>query len=123
MREFIASLSADQPPYYAARLQVSHTLSSIFPDVENPPGDWCAAFDSPLKDQPLCYFGAGDQATPLHFDPAENLFCMVDGQKSIELFHPGLSHLLYPCGDRNRCVPMMVTAQVCAHPPKAVSAK
>ena len=28
------------------------------------------------------YMGAGGQATPLHFDPTENLLCMVEGEKT-----------------------------------------
>ena len=28
---------------------------------------------------PVCYLGAGRQATPMHFDPSENLLCVVQG--------------------------------------------
>jgi len=48
--------------------------------------------------------GAGRQATPLHFDPSENLLCVVEGEKTLTLFHPADTERIYPAGERNATV-------------------
>ena len=72
---------------------------------------------------------AGDNATPTHFDPDENLFCMVDGAKVVTLHHPGDGDCLYPSGDRNAksvfslVDPRLDGAEIAARFPKTAAAR
>jgi len=72
---------------------------------------------------------AGDNATPTHFDPDENLFCMVDGAKVVTLHHPGDGDCLYPSGDRNAksvfslVDPRLDGAEIAARFPKTADAR
>jgi len=68
------------------------------------PAAYCGCCGTPQKTNPTCYFGAGRQATPMHFDPAENLLCVVEGSKHLTLYHPAETKHLYPCGERNTSV-------------------
>lgn len=70
-------------------------------DAREPPAGLGAAFGEPKAVNPVAYVGGGRAATPLHFDPAENLLVVVSGAKDVLLFHPADTPFLYPCGDRN----------------------
>merc|ERR1719235_1726157 len=47
---------------------------------------------------PVIYLGAGMQRTPMHFDPTENLTCVLQGSKHFRLFPPWASSQLRPNG-------------------------
>ena len=92
----------DGAPVYAARVELGSRLPEMAADCGTaPPGGYEAAFGPPKEVNPVLYYGAGESATPLHFDPAENLLCVVAGEKRVSLFHPADTPYLYPCGDRN----------------------
>ena len=68
------------------------------------PSPFAACLGAPRKHNPTCYLGAGAQATPLHFDPAENLLGVVFGAKALTLYPPCDAPRLYPAGERNSAV-------------------
>lgn len=97
----LAALLADgaAASLYGARLDVAGDLPELAADATSP--RFAAALGEPIDRSPTVYLGHGPSATPLHFDPAENLFCMVRGAKRVRLFPPSDADRLYPCGDRN----------------------
>ena len=104
MAELLDELGSDEPRYYGARMHLAELLPELLPDMEGGPQSYMRCFGKPQKTNPTCYLGAGKQATPMHFDPAENLLCVVEGAKELTLFHPADSEHLYPVGERNTAV-------------------
>ena len=58
------------------------------------------------------YIGGGRQATPLHFDDAENFLHVIAGTKEVYLYPPGLSEKLSPSPDPGR---QLVYSELDAH--------
>ena len=62
-------------PRYGARLPVAEVLPELLDDLTGAaaahamPARLAACFGRPQPSNPVCYVGAGGQATPLHFDP------------------------------------------------------
>ncbi len=94
-----------EPRYYAARLVLREVLPELLSDLEAGPADVLGSlFGEGMEINPVCNLGGGRQATPLHFDPSENLLCVVHGAKELSLYHPSDSEHLYPAGERNSTV-------------------
>ena len=76
---------------YGARLPVAELLPELLEDLigveaaQSMPARLATCFGPAQRSNPVCYVGAGGQATPLHFDPYENLLCVVDGAKHLRL--------------------------------------
>ncbi len=66
------------------------SLPELLPDVSLPP-----YAEAPMVLATNIWFGPGGTATPLHYDPFENLFAQIYGKKSFELVHPGDLGLTY----------------------------
>lgn len=47
------------------------------------------------------WMGRGGQVTPVHFDEAENIMTVMDGQKTFTLFPPAHTPYLYPLHSDN----------------------
>ncbi|KAH8049364.1 hypothetical protein JL721_11730 [Aureococcus anophagefferens] len=88
-------------PTSKAHISVVFHSPELVGDAREPPAGLGAAFGEPKAVNPVAYVGGGRAATPLHFDPAENLLVVVSGAKDVLLFHPADTPFLYPCGDRN----------------------
>ncbi|KAK7248526.1 tRNAPhe (7-(3-amino-3-carboxypropyl)wyosine37-C2)-hydroxylase [Aureococcus anophagefferens] len=88
-------------PTSKAHISVVFHSPELSGDAREPPAGLGAAFGEPKAVNPVAYVGGGRAATPLHFDPAENLLVVVSGAKDVLLFHPADTPFLYPCGDRN----------------------
>lgn len=107
LAQLLDELATPRPRWYGARLPVAELLPELLEDVTGPaasqafPARLAACFGPPQRSNPVCYVGAGGQATPLHFDPYENLLCVVEGAKHLRLFHPADAPLLSPAGERN----------------------
>lgn len=98
---FFESLEQDEPPYYAARLELQEHVPELVGDVpshfELP---WRYAFGMPYKDGVISYMGAAGQQTPLHYDDVENMMFVVAGSKTVVLYPPSEALLLYPAAQR-----------------------
>lgn len=81
-------LDMPSPRYYGARMHLADVLPELLPDTAGGPDSYAAGFGAAKQTNPTCYLGGGRQATPMHFDPAENLLCVVEGAKELTLFHP-----------------------------------
>jgi hypothetical protein len=100
--QVLDELSRPEPNCYAARMPLSTLLPELLPDTAGGPADrYAGCFGSPNAINPVVYLGAGRQATPMHFDPSDNLLCMVQGAKTVTLYHPADTPNLYPAGQRN----------------------
>ena len=83
------TLTSPHLPRYGARLPVAELLPELLDDLTGAaaahamPARLAACFGPPQQSNPVCYVGAGGQATPLHFDPHENLLCVVEGAKHL----------------------------------------
>jgi len=100
--QVLDELSQPEPSCYAARMPLATLLPELMPDTAGGPADcFCSSFGSAHAINPVVYLGGGRQATPMHFDPSDNLFCMVQGAKTVTLFHPADTPNLYPAGQRN----------------------
>ena len=105
----IRSRNARVEPYLetgftdSAQVEIARSLPALLADVGagGPPGGLAAALGAPVPANPVLYRGCGNQVTPTHFDPDENLLCMVSGAKTVVLRHPADAAFLYPSGDRN----------------------
>ena len=108
LAQLLDELAKPRPRWYGARLPVAELLPELLEDVAGaeasqamPARLAAACFGPAQRSNPVCYVGAGGQATPLHFDPYENLLCVVEGAKHLSLFHPADAPLLSPAGERN----------------------
>ena len=100
--EVLDELERPEPACYAARMPVARLLPELLPDLADGPAErFAACFGPPQAINPVCYLGAGRQATPMHFDPSDNLLCVVEGAKELTLYHPADTEHLYPAGERN----------------------
>lgn len=103
--ELLDELKKETPRYYGARMHLKEHMPPLVADMESGgPTPYMRCFGEPHATNPTCYLGAGRQATPMHFDPAENLLCVVEGTKELTLFHPADTPHLYPVGERNTAV-------------------
>ena len=98
VEDVVASLQERPARVYAARLVLAEDLPELLEELEMLPH--AAVFGAPIGIGPTCWLGADKQQTPLHFDAAENLLCVVDGAKHIQLFPPWCAEGLYPDGRR-----------------------
>ena len=88
---------ADAPRRVAARAPAADATAAGVG-----PAPFAACFGEPQATNPTIYLGAGRLgAMPMHFDPAENLLCVVEGGKDLTLFHPADTENVYPVGERN----------------------
>ena len=102
MAELLNELNTPAPRLYGARLPLGELLPELMPDLqEGPMARFGRFFGASSPINPICYIGAARQATPMHFDPFENLLCIVEGSKHLTLFHPADAPFLYPAGERN----------------------
>ena len=99
--DLLDDAARETPALYGARVELDKELPELAGDAREPPAGLGAAFGEPKAVNPVAYVGGGRAATPLHFDPAENLLVVVSGAKDVLLFHPADTPFLYPCGDRN----------------------
>jgi hypothetical protein len=100
--QVLEELSAPEPNCYAARMPLASLLPELLADTQWGPADrFGSYFGGGHGINPVAYLGSGRQATPMHFDPSENLLCMVTGAKTVTLFHPADTPHLYPAGQRN----------------------
>ena len=99
-RDLIDELDTQvEPRFYGARIPVADKLTGLLGDVLGGPVEkYGPAFGAQLKINPIAYIGGGRQATPLHFDPSENLLVVVQGSKELTLFHRADTERLYPAG-------------------------
>ena len=104
LSELLDDLARPLPTYYGARMHLGASLPELAADATAAgvgPAPFAACFGEPQATNPTIYLGAGRQATPMHFDPAENLLCVVEGGKDLTLFHPADTENVYPVGERN----------------------
>lgn len=97
MATFFESLQQEEPPYYAARLELQEDMVELAGDIpshyELP---WRRCFGRPYKDGVISYMGAAGQQTPLHYDDVENMMFVLAGSKTVMLYPPSEALLLYP---------------------------
>ena len=105
LAELLAELEGadDAPPaYYGAKLRLRDQLPELFADADDGPAEeYASCFGAAEGANPIAYIGAGAQATPMHFDAAENLLCVVAGAKELLLYPPAEGARLAPVGERN----------------------
>ena len=105
MSELMDDLRGEEPRYYGARMELRMVMPELVDEMGGGgPAPYMRCFGAQQSSNPTCYFGAGRQATPMHFDPAENLLCVVEGCKHLTTFHPADTPHLYPAGERNTTV-------------------
>jgi hypothetical protein len=102
MAQLLDELQSERPRFYGARMHLPERMPELLSDMATDgPEAYFGAFGEQQRTNPTCYFGSGRQSTPMHFDPSENLLCVVEGAKEITLFHPADTEHVYPVGERN----------------------
>ena len=81
---------------YAAQVRLRTHLPELLAEARPEPG-CLEALGTRWRNSPSLYMGCGAR-THVHFDLLENVMCVVRGRKSVTLWHPADSMLLYPGG-------------------------
>ena len=81
-------------PFYAARLLLSEALPELLEDITPEPVALTSSFGASKAVNPISYLGASKQATQCHFDNAENLVFVVDGEKVLGLGTRGSIYIM-----------------------------
>lgn len=90
---------------YIGQADVRMHLPCLLPDIPEP--EWLAGDHTQIDSSPTMYFGAGNQATQLHFDAADNLMHVVKGTKRVLLWDPLQgSQMMYADPQNGNTAPM-----------------
>jgi hypothetical protein len=89
--DLLASASISDGRLYAALLPIRTSLPELWPDVRFPP-----FVDEDKYRFVNFWFGPGNNFTPLHYDPADNLLTQIRGRKQVILCPPREIARLYP---------------------------
>ncbi|CAK9095340.1 unnamed protein product [Durusdinium trenchii] len=78
---------------YLAQHALLDQLPSLEADVQTPDFALCGSTGTVLRQ---VFFGPNGTVTPVHWDPYENIFCQVVGEKYLRLYPPSEAPKLYP---------------------------
>eukprot|EP00435_Cladocopium_sp_Y103_P021177 s1168_g5.t1 len=93
---------AEGPRFYAASVPLARDLpelaEQLSPLREALEEALHLSVGPPVPNAPVMYLGAGEQRTPLHCDPTENITLVLEGAKLFRLFPPHAAPFLKPLG-------------------------
>jgi hypothetical protein len=88
--DLLSSADTGGDRYYLAQLRIEGPFAELLDDIRSP------RYTGSAQPRPHLWVGAKGNVTPLHFDLSHNLLVQVAGRKSLRLFSPEQSGLLYP---------------------------
>ncbi|CAJ1411267.1 unnamed protein product [Effrenium voratum] len=102
LKDVIQELTTSQAARrYAASVPLDRDLPELAALAEPLRSHWAKLLEvlgPEVPNTPVMYLGSGEQRTPLHCDPTENITIVVQGSKLFRLFPPAAAPYLRPLG-------------------------